>query len=774
MFLTGDTLVYSATDLAIAHECEFQLLRRLDERLGRVPRLESTDPLRDRAARLGREHEATVLAGYQERFGAGVVEISDQRVPGSDGTADLDFSPAALARQQDATVAAMHAGADVIYQGGFFDGRFHGRADFLVREGEVDEMARYAVVDTKLARSAKPKAVLQLAAYADQVQRLQVPVAENLRLLLGDGSQTEHETAASVAVYRELRRHTQQLLDRHHADGGPVRWGEDWYTACLWCDHCKAEIERTRDVRMIWGVRTRHREALRQAGLKTIDAVAAADRAPTGVDARTWAGLHAQAVLQRRQEEAAVAGAPQVFSETLDRARLDELPAPDPGDVFFDFEGDPLWVDADRSVWGLEYLFGLMETDGSYVTFWAHDRSAEGRALEDFLAYLRERRARFPGMHVYHYAGYEQYTLRALARRHDVGVAEVNELLDGGVFVDLYRTVKASVRVSQSSYSLKKLEPLYMGAMLRDDDGVTTGADSVLAYEAACALREAGDETGFAERLDELADYNRYDCLSTFRLRDWLLAQRAALGPGEAVGAPTEAVGGPTEAVGGPTEAVGAPTEAEGESAPADRRAARAGGTPADGAPSPQPMLGAGASPVHSLDGLAPGLHQVNLTHHGSSVRSAPESAEVVAQVESLIGRAFTTEAGSHSLAASDILVVTSSAEQAAQIGGDLGEADGGLADVRIGTVDELGNARAAVVICSLAASTQQDVRGHLAELLSVERWGAAIGASRWATIVIRSATLTRRIPSNPTDLAAVGAFLRLCDGARERRPRHR
>ncbi len=43
-----------------------------------------------------------------------------------------------------------------------FDGRFLGFADFLVRDGE-----RYQVVDTKLARSEKVTALLQLAAYAD-------------------------------------------------------------------------------------------------------------------------------------------------------------------------------------------------------------------------------------------------------------------------------------------------------------------------------------------------------------------------------------------------------------------------------------------------------------------------------------------------------------------------------------------------------------------------------------------------------------------------------
>ena len=43
-----------------------------------------------------------------------------------------------------------------------FDGRFVGFADFLVRDGD-----QYRVTDTKLARSPKTTALLQLAAYAD-------------------------------------------------------------------------------------------------------------------------------------------------------------------------------------------------------------------------------------------------------------------------------------------------------------------------------------------------------------------------------------------------------------------------------------------------------------------------------------------------------------------------------------------------------------------------------------------------------------------------------
>ena len=53
------------------------------------------------------------------------------------------------------------AGAALIYQPTFFDGRWMGRADFLRRAGDG-----YEVLDTKLARAVKPAMVHQLALYA--------------------------------------------------------------------------------------------------------------------------------------------------------------------------------------------------------------------------------------------------------------------------------------------------------------------------------------------------------------------------------------------------------------------------------------------------------------------------------------------------------------------------------------------------------------------------------------------------------------------------------
>ena len=99
---------------------------------------------------------------------------------------------------------------------------------------------------------------------------------------------------------------------------------------------------------------------------------------------------------------------------------------------------------------------------------------------------------------------------------------ELDDLLRSEVFVDLYATVRGSVRVSAPSHSIKKLEPLYMGNELRSEDGVQAGDASILAYHEYRELRKSEPAKAEAQ-LADLQDYNTYDCLSTLRLRDWLL-----------------------------------------------------------------------------------------------------------------------------------------------------------------------------------------------------------------------------------------------------------
>ena len=110
-----------------------------------------------------------------------------------------------------------------------------------------------------------------------------------------------------------------------------------------------------------------------------------------------------------------------------------------------------------------------------------------------------------------------------------VGEGMLDDLLREHVLVDLYPVVLRSIRISERSYSLKKLEPLYMGDRLRESD-VTNGADSVDAYVTYCRLVEEGRADDAAAQLHDIADYNEYDCASTLGLRDWLLGLADANG----------------------------------------------------------------------------------------------------------------------------------------------------------------------------------------------------------------------------------------------------
>ncbi len=164
----------------------------------------------------------------------------------------------------------------------------------------------------------------------------------------------------------------------------------------------------------------------------------------------------------------------------------------------------------------------MLETKGGFRPLWAHDRAEERKALTDFLALVAKRRKRRPHMHIYHYAPYEKTALLRLAGRYGVGEDEVDELLRSGTLVDLYPLVRKSIRVGAESFSLKALEPLYMGAQLRAGE-VTTAAASITSYARYCELRAEGRGDEAANVLKEIEDYNHYDCRSTRELRNWLM-----------------------------------------------------------------------------------------------------------------------------------------------------------------------------------------------------------------------------------------------------------
>ncbi|MGE2732382.1 TM0106 family RecB-like putative nuclease [Mycolicibacterium vaccae] len=505
MFVTGDRVLFSASDLAAAARCEYALLRSFDARLGWGPAVSVDDDLLARTAALGDEHEQRHL---DELRGQGDITVIG-RPP---------YTLAGLSAAAEQTLRAVDRGAPVIYQAAMFDGRFVGFADFLVREDGPDG-PRYRLRDTKLARSVKVEALLQMAAYAQTLTEADVAVAAEVDLVLGDGSAVSYPVAELLPVYRPRRAALQDLLDRHLAGGKPVAWEDETVRACFRCAECEAQVRAHDDLLLVAGMRTTQRARLFDAGITTRTELAAYDGpTPPELSPRTFSALSGQA---RLQVSGPVDGKPPY--EVVDAQPLMVLPDANKGDLFFDFEGDPLWTEDGRE-WGLEYLWGVLTMTDDFRPLWAHNRADERRALTDFLDMVRKQRRRHPGMHIYHYAAYEKSTLLRLAGRYGVGEDDVDELLREGVLVDLYPLVRKSIRVGTENYSIKSLEPLYMGGELRTGD-VTTATASITEYARYCELRDSGRLDDAATVLKEIEEYNRYDCRSTRRLRDWLMAR---------------------------------------------------------------------------------------------------------------------------------------------------------------------------------------------------------------------------------------------------------
>ncbi|KNH21741.1 nuclease [Arthrobacter sp. ZBG10] len=543
-------LVFSATDLVAASECEYRTLRVLDEKLGRAEKaVFPADEMQARAGALGDRHEQTVLDSLTARYGTwdpnratGVYSL--ERGPNLRGE---------LQARHAETELALRSGADVVFQATFFDGEFLGYADFLVNEAAgTGKAGRYEVWDTKLARHAKVGALLQLAAYGDQLLGMGLAPSPVVTLVLGtrvgsDWLRSSHSLPDLLPVFRERRRRFRELTARHRAGTDTVRWQQAGVVHCGRCDYCAEQVQAHRDLLMVAGMSVVRRRKLNAEGIATVDQLAAM---PAAAASGSVARLRAQARMQLGLDAPAGSrtytkdgDAHTVSYSVLPEHTIGTVPPPSPGDIFFDFEGDPLWQDPATGVWGIEYLFGVIEAppagaDPVFRPFWAHSRSGERKAFLEFLAYVEERRSRYPDMHVYHYAAYEKTALRHLSLAHQAGEDTVDGWLRDGLLVDLYATVRHSLRISEPSYSIKKLEPLYMGDNLRSGDVKDAGA-SVVAYAAYCAKRDAGHPDEAATVLASISDYNQYDCLSTLRLRDWLLAVGATADGGTLSGAAT-------------------------------------------------------------------------------------------------------------------------------------------------------------------------------------------------------------------------------------------
>src|SRR5208283_1292124 len=106
------------------------------------------------------------------------------------------------------TTEAIRSGADVVYQATFQDEPWGGRSDFLIRVDKPSTLGpfSYEVVETKLARSAKVRAILQLCFYSELLSKIQGALPEWMHVVLGGDTRPEKFLVSHyIAFFRKIK-----------------------------------------------------------------------------------------------------------------------------------------------------------------------------------------------------------------------------------------------------------------------------------------------------------------------------------------------------------------------------------------------------------------------------------------------------------------------------------------------------------------------------------------------------------------------------------------
>jgi uncharacterized protein len=388
------------------------------------------------------------------------------------------------------------------------------------------------VIDTKLAKDTRGGTILQLALYSELLGTVQGMVPELFHVVTPDPAHPVHTFRVQdfASYFRLIRGHLEatSLQDPDVIAAANYPEPVDHCEICRWWGMCDKRRHDDDHLSLVAGISRLQRRELESAGVSTLTQLGTLPIplpfVPRRGAAETYVRVREQA---RIQLEGRIRRAPvhELLPIEQDQG-LARLPAPSPGDIFLDLEGDPFARDGGR-----EYLFGVLivADDGSstYRSHWAFSDAEERIAFEMVVDDTSRAWEANPGIHVYHYAPYEPGAFKRLMGRHATREAEVDRMLRAGLFVDLYAIVKQSVRASVESYSIKDLEPFY--GFTRDvslGDARTNLRVVERALELSAVTAIPDEVRGAVE------GYNRDDCFSALRLRDWLEQLRASIETG--------------------------------------------------------------------------------------------------------------------------------------------------------------------------------------------------------------------------------------------------
>ena len=501
----GGSLHLSASDLTGHLACPHLSNLNFAVATGALEKPVVWDPFLELLRERGNLHEQKYITHLQD-VGYNVVRIED---PGIDPHHTMQ------------TIDAMRAGTPIIIQGAFSDGRWTGRPDILRRIETPSDLGTwsYEVIETKLARQTKGGTILQLCLYSHLLAQMQgrVPAVMYVVSPGTDFQPQVYRTSDYAAYYRLIKASLEaSLLEETRKETYPNP--KLHCDICRWRLQCDARRRSDDHLCLVAGISNLQIKELNRHDVNSTAVLASVPLPlpwrPERGAVQTYERVREQARIQIEGRER---GEP-VYEvlEPVPGFGLACLPEPCPGDMFFDFEGDPFVGEG-----GLEYLFGyitLGENNSlNYTGQWALSREDERRIFESFVDFVIARWQQYPDLHIFHFAPYEPVALKRLMGRYASREEEIDRMLRAKLFVDLYAVVRRAIRASVESYSIKQLEALYGFERALG----LPEANRALARVQACL--ELDQPAGITE--DDRAvivAYNRDDCESTFYLRGWL------------------------------------------------------------------------------------------------------------------------------------------------------------------------------------------------------------------------------------------------------------
>tara|TARA_A100001388_G_scaffold52353_1_gene35455 strand:+ start:2361 stop:5909 length:3549 start_codon:yes stop_codon:yes gene_type:complete len=427
---------------------------------------------------------------------------------------------------------------DFIHQASLQNPELRGSVDFLERIDKPSKLGdwSYIPIECKLSSHPKPIYLVQACAYCELLEPVLGYRPENFKLYLG-GRKFAQEPDGYLLDdfwmwYKSLRDRYKKFIEDFDESKQPeFSPGDHGH----WTSFVEEQLEKKRDLTLVAGMKQNQRNKLISSGIFTIDELARASKSKikNKIDEKIFVQLKEQAAIQIHPPQSNGRPAYEIRGEDEQEKGLLMLPKNDEGDIWFDMEGFHNPITGEK----LEYLFGAcylvkkgQKLERRFIAWWAHDPNQEKKAFDEFIKWVQNRRFQYPNLHVYHYANYEKIALGRLATNHGIHKTTWDQWLREELFVDLFPIVRYGLLLGAPSYSIKKVEKLYLDDLRHEE--ISTATDSIIQYaewQKSNEPKRIGKSVSKSKKLQDLQDYNQKDCESTEELHKFLIKCKRSL-----------------------------------------------------------------------------------------------------------------------------------------------------------------------------------------------------------------------------------------------------